>query len=92
MILSLVAFITNANAQSEIKAYGTEAKAGQTIHGIVKDSEGPVRAADVFEVNSKNEVVAIRTQIRMGFFLWNWLTLPIHYSLVIATTALQNVQ
>ena len=68
LILSLVAFITNANAQSEIKAYGTEAKAGQTIHGIVKDSEGLVRAADVFEVNSKNEVVAYTYTDKNGLF------------------------
>lgn len=67
-ILSFVLIMTNANAQSEIKAYGSKAMKGQAIHGVVRDSEGAVKAADVFEVNSKKEVVTYTFTDKNGHF------------------------
>lgn len=67
-ILSFVLIMTNANAQSEIKAYGAKAKSGQAIHGVVRDSKGPVKAADVYEVSPKNEVVAYTYTDKNGHF------------------------
>ena len=54
IILTFGAVMANAYAQSQIKGYGSKPKAGDVIHGIVMDPEGPVKAVDIFEVNEND--------------------------------------
>lgn len=68
IFLVLVVALTNVNAQSTIRAYGSKPKTGQVILGVVRDTSGPVKAADVFEVNRDNEVVAYTFTDKNGHF------------------------
>jgi hypothetical protein len=47
-----------AVTQSEIIASGSISESGDSIHGVVRDSLGPMMMALIRERNSKNEVVA----------------------------------
>lgn len=69
--LAFVAVMANTYAQSQIKGYGSKPKAGDVIHGIVMDQEGPVKAVDIFEVNEKHEVVAYVYSDKNGQFSFN---------------------
>lgn len=62
---SVSAFAQNGSA---IKALGSRPKAGDVIQGVVRDSEGPLKAVDVFEVNSKKEVVTYTFSDKNGHF------------------------
>jgi len=54
--LSFGTVIMSTHAQSEIKAYGDNPKAGYIIQGVVRDSVGPLDAF-ICEKNDKNEEV-----------------------------------
>ncbi|MCQ2111063.1 MAG: WG repeat-containing protein [Bacteroidaceae bacterium] len=62
------AVLSSAHAQPEIKAYGSMPRKGTVIHGVVRDSEGPARAVEVFEVNKEKEVVAYTYSDKNGHF------------------------
>lgn len=71
-ILALfAAVLSSAHAQPEIKAYGSMPRKGTVIHGVVRDSEGPARAVEVFEVNKEKEVVAYTYSDKNGHFSFN---------------------
>lgn len=67
-VLTLFAIAECVYAQSEIKTYGSNPKIGDAIHGVVKDSEGPVKAVDIFEINENHEVVAYTFSDKNGHF------------------------
>lgn len=68
-ILALfAAVLSSAHAQPEIKAYGSMPRKGTVIHGVVRDSEGPVKAVDIFEINENHEVVAYTFSDKNGHF------------------------
>lgn len=67
-ILSFVAIMANAYSQSEINVSGVKPKAGDIIHGVVKDSVGPMEAVTILEKNYKNEVVAREITDKNGCF------------------------
>lgn len=68
IFLSFVAIMANAYSQSEIKVSGARPKAGDIIHGVVKDSVGPMEAVTILEKNNKNEVVAREITDKNGRF------------------------
>lgn len=51
-ILSFVAVMANASALSQITASGSRPKAGDVIHGVVKDSEGLAMVGQMLKIKS----------------------------------------
>lgn len=86
-ILSFVAVMANASALSQITASGSRPKAGDVIHGVVKDSEGPVKAVIIREKNIKNEVIDYTYSDKDGCFSFKlmdpadsiWIYMPGYY-------------
>lgn len=56
----LVAVITNAYSQSNIKVPGSRPKAGDVIHGVVRNTDGPMESVLILE--SGNEELGIIPQ------------------------------
>lgn len=85
--MSFVAVMTNANAQSQITASGPRPKAGDVIRGVVKDSDGPVKAVIIREKNIKNEVIDYTYSDKDGCFSFKlmdpadsiWIYMPGYY-------------
>ena len=60
-ILAFVAVITNANAQSKVKVSGSKPKVGNVIHGVVKDSLGPMESVQIIEFDTINQKIVAQT-------------------------------
>ncbi len=86
-ILSFVAVMANASALSQITASGSRPKAGDVIRGVVKDSDGPVKAVIIREKNIKNEVIDYTYSDKDGCFSFKlmdpadsiWIYMPGYY-------------
>lgn len=86
-ILSFVAVMANASALSQITASGPRPKAGDVIRGVVKDSDGPVKAVIIREKNIKNEVIDYTYSDKDGCFSFKlmdpadsiWIYMPGYY-------------
>lgn len=69
IFLAFVAVVTNTNAQSEIKVSGPMPKVGSVIHGVVKDSIGPMESVQIIEFDTINQkIVAEAITDKNGHF------------------------
>ncbi|HZK03804.1 MAG TPA: hypothetical protein VFC94_05295 [Bacteroidaceae bacterium] len=69
IFLTFVAVVTNTNAQSEIKVSGPMPKVGSVIHGVVKDSIGPMESVHIIEFDTINQkIVAEAITDKNGHF------------------------